>query len=70
MLLRVHAIEGSASAPTAEHQRRRPRIAGDRAGKQNRQIIGALVECFRHFSDLLLHLVALIPATKILCGAA
>ncbi|MDT5238507.1 MAG: hypothetical protein QOD97_705 [Mycobacterium sp.] len=66
MLLSVHAIEGSASTPTAEHQRRRPRIAGDRAGKQNRQIIGALVERFRHFSDLLLHLVALIPATKIL----
>jgi len=44
MLLSVHAIEGSASAPTAEHQRRRPRTAGDRAGKQNRQFIGALVE--------------------------
>jgi hypothetical protein len=47
----LHAIEGSASAPTAEHHRRRPRTAGDRAGKQNRQIIGALVERFRHFSD-------------------
>jgi hypothetical protein len=66
MLLSVHASEGSASAPTAEHQRRRPRTAGDRAGKQNRQIIGALVERFRYFSDLLLHLVASIPATKIL----
>ena len=44
MLLSVHAIWGSASAPTAEHQRRRPRTAGDRAGKQNRQFIGALVE--------------------------
>jgi hypothetical protein len=33
-------------------------MAGDRAGKQNRQFIGALVERFRHFSDLLLHLVA------------
>ena len=59
MLLSVHAIEGSASAPTAQHQRRRPRLAGDRAGKQNRQFIGALIERFRHFSDLLLHLVAL-----------
>ena len=59
MLLSVHAIGGSASAPTAEHQRRRPRMAGDRAGKQNRQFIGALVERFRHFSDLFLHLVAL-----------
>jgi hypothetical protein len=27
MLLSVHAIEGSASAPTAQHQRRRPRMA-------------------------------------------
>jgi hypothetical protein len=34
MLLSVHAIEGSASAPTAEHQRRRPPTTGDRAGKQ------------------------------------
>jgi hypothetical protein len=65
-LLSVHAIWGSASAPTAEHQRRRPGTAGDRAGKQNRQFIGALVERFRHFSDLLLHLVALIPVKKIL----
>jgi hypothetical protein len=33
MLLGVHAIWGSASAPTAQHQRRRrPRTAGDRAG--------------------------------------
>jgi len=54
MLLSVHAIEGSASAPTAEHQRRRPRTAGDRAGKQNRQIIGALVE---------LHLVRIKPCS-------
>ncbi|MCW2653811.1 MAG: hypothetical protein JWR32_4787 [Mycobacterium sp.] len=52
--------------PTAEHQRRRPRTTGDRAGKQNRQFIGALVERFRHFSDLLLHLVALISVEKIL----
>jgi hypothetical protein len=59
MLLRVHAICGSASAPIAEHQRRAPRTAGDREVKQNRQIIGALVERFRHFSDLPLHLVAL-----------
>ena len=59
MLLSVHAIWGSASAPTAEHQRRPPRTVGDRAGKQNRQIIGALVERFRHFSDPFLHLVAL-----------
>ena len=34
-------------------------MAGDRAGKQNRQFIGALVGRFRHFSDLFLHLVAL-----------
>jgi hypothetical protein len=60
----VHAIWGSASAPTAEYQRRRPRTAGDRAGKQDRQFIGALVERFRHFSDLFLHLVAL-PGRKI-----
>jgi hypothetical protein len=66
MLLGVHAICGSASAPTAEHQRRPPRTAGDREGKQNPQIIGALIERFRHFSDLFLHLVALIPAKKIL----
>ena len=43
MLLSVHAIEGGAS-PTAEHQRRRPPTAGDRAGKQNRPFLGALVE--------------------------
>src|SRR3954468_130969 len=42
MLLSVHAIRASASAPTAEHQRRRPRTPGDRGGKQNRQFIGAL----------------------------
>jgi hypothetical protein len=64
MLLSVHAIWGSASAPTAQHQRRRPRTAGDRAGKQNRQFIGALVARFRHFSELLLHLVALISVKK------
>jgi hypothetical protein len=58
MLLSVHAVEVSASAPTAGHQRRRPRTAGDRAGNQDRQFIGALVERFRHFGDLLLHLVA------------
>jgi hypothetical protein len=44
MLLSVHAICGSPSAPTAEHQRRPPRTAGDREVKQNRQFIGALVE--------------------------
>jgi hypothetical protein len=33
-------------------------MAGDGAGKQNRQFIGAPVERFRHFSDLFLHLVA------------
>jgi hypothetical protein len=48
MLLSVHAIRGDASAPTAEHQRRPPRTAGDREVKQNRQFIGALVE--PHFS--------------------
>ena len=62
MLLSVHTIWGSASAPTAEHQRRRPRTAGDRAGRDNRQFNGALIERFRHFSDLLPHLLALIPA--------
>ena len=59
MPLGVHAICSSASAPTAEHQRRRPRTADDRAGKQNRRFIGALVERFGRFSDLFLHLVAL-----------
>jgi hypothetical protein len=59
MLRSVHAIWGSASAPTVERQRRRPRTAGDRADKQNRQFISALVERFRRFSDLILHLVAL-----------
>jgi hypothetical protein len=59
MLLGIHAIWGSAAAPTAEHQRRRPRMAGHRAGKQNRRFIGALVKRFGHFSDLFLHLVAL-----------
>jgi hypothetical protein len=44
MLLNVTAICGSASAPTAEHQRRPPRTAGDREIKQNRPFIGALVE--------------------------
>jgi hypothetical protein len=58
MRLSVHAIEGSASAPTAQHQRRRPRTAGDRAGKQDRQFIGALAQRFRHFSGLFLHFVA------------
>jgi hypothetical protein len=64
MLLSVPAIEGSASAPTAEHQRRRPPKAGDRAGTQDRQIICATVERFRQFSDLLVHLVALIQQRK------
>jgi hypothetical protein len=59
MLRNAHAICSSASAPTAQHQRRRPRMAGDRAGNQDRQFIGALVQRFRHFSDLFLHLVAL-----------
>jgi hypothetical protein len=44
MLLSVHAIRGGASAPTAEHQRRPPRTAGDREVKQNRPFIGALVK--------------------------
>ena len=43
MLLSMHVIEDSASAPTAEHQRRQCRLAGDRAGKRNRQFNGALV---------------------------
>jgi hypothetical protein len=56
--LGVHAIWGSAaSAPTAEHPRRRPRTAGDRAGRQNHRFIGALAERFRNFSDLFLRLV-------------
>jgi hypothetical protein len=46
MPLAVHAIWGAASASTTEHQRRRPRMAGDRAGKHNRRFIGALVERF------------------------
>jgi hypothetical protein len=58
MLLSAHAIRGSASAPTAEHPRRRPRTAGDRADKHNRQFIGPLVERFRQFSDPFLRLVA------------
>jgi hypothetical protein len=47
MLLSLHAIGGSASAPTAEYQRRDHawRVI---AGTQNRQFIGALVERFRH----------------------
>jgi thiosulfate reductase cytochrome b subunit len=53
MLRSGHAI-CSASAPTAEHQRRRPRTADDRAGKQNRQFIAALAQRLRHFSDLFL----------------
>jgi hypothetical protein len=36
----------------------RPRISGDRAGNQDRQFIGALLDRFRHFGDLFLHLVA------------
>jgi hypothetical protein len=44
MLLSAHANWGSALALTAEHQRRQPRMAGGRAGKHNRQFIGALVE--------------------------
>ena len=68
MLLSVHAIWGSASAPTAQHQRRRPRTAGDRAGKQNRQFIGALTERFRHFSGPVLHLVALISVKTSMAG--
>ena len=43
MLLSVHRHRGLRPAPTAEHQRQRPRMAGDRAGKQDRQFIGALV---------------------------
>jgi hypothetical protein len=46
MLLGVHAIWGSTSAPTAQHQRRSPRTAGDRTGKHNRRFISALVERF------------------------
>jgi hypothetical protein len=46
MPLRVHAISRSASAPTAQHQRRGPRTAGDHAGKQNCRFIGALVDAF------------------------
>jgi hypothetical protein len=59
MLLSVHAIEGSASAPTAEHQRRRPPTASDRAGKQNRQFIAALAQRCRHSATCFCHLVAL-----------
>jgi hypothetical protein len=58
MLLSVHAIWGSASAPTAEHQRRRPRMAGDRAGKQNRQNQRCAGKALSPLSDLFLPLVA------------
>jgi len=57
MPLAVHAIWGSASAPTTEHQRQRPRTAGDRTGKHNRRFISALVERFHLFSELSPHLV-------------
>jgi hypothetical protein len=40
-------------------------MADDRAGKQNHWFVGALVERFRHFSDLFLHLVALISVLKL-----
>ena len=40
MLFSVHAICGSASAPTAQHQRRRPRTAGDRAGNRDHRFVG------------------------------
>jgi hypothetical protein len=58
MLLSLHAIGGSASAPTAEYQRRDHawRVI---AGTQNRQFIDALVEALSPLSDLFLHLVAL-----------
>src|ERR1700676_5131599 len=36
----------------------RPPISGDCAGNQDRQFIGALLDRFRHFGDLFLHLVA------------
>jgi hypothetical protein len=59
MLLGAHAIWDSASAPTPERQRRRPRTAGGHAGKQSRQFIGALVKRYRHFQPRVMHLVAL-----------
>jgi hypothetical protein len=59
MLVSVHAIWASAFAPTAKHQRRRPRTARDRPGKHNRQFSVALIERIRHFSDLLPQLAAL-----------
>jgi len=68
MLLSVHAIWCSASAPTAQHQRRRSRLGGDRAGKRNRQFIGALTERFRHFSGPVLHLVALVSVKTSMAG--
>jgi hypothetical protein len=43
-MLGVHAIRGSASVPTAGHQRRRPQTADDRAGNQNRQFVGTVAE--------------------------
>jgi hypothetical protein len=46
MLLSAHAILGSASAPTAEYQRRRPQTTSYRAGNKDRQLIGAVVERF------------------------
>jgi hypothetical protein len=54
MLLSIHPIWSSASAQPAQHQRRSPQMAGDRAGNQDRQFVGVRVERFRHFSDLFL----------------
>jgi hypothetical protein len=41
--------EAAPPAPTAEHRRRPLPMAGYRAGKQDRQFIGVLVEHFRQF---------------------
>jgi hypothetical protein len=50
MLLSVHPVWGSASAPRAEYQRRRPPTAGESGGKQNRQFVDAPLERIRHVS--------------------
>ena len=59
MLVSVHAIRGSASAPTAEHRGddHEPRVIA--RASRTAGFIGALVKRFRHVSDLFLHLAAL-----------
>jgi hypothetical protein len=44
-------------------QRRRPQTEGDDADKHDRWFIGPLVERFRHFNNMLRHLVTLHAGT-------